>query len=121
MKNSVSDSHIGKRIVALRDARGWSQGQLASALRSEGLPWSQGTLSKVETGQRPIRLSEVPKLVAVLGATISDLLGAKAFRATNPPGRVAELEAELHDLRNRLRAIADIAVVDTFTLVDGQN
>jgi transcriptional regulator with XRE-family HTH domain len=70
----VSDEQIGARIVRLREERGWNQGQLAAALRGSGLNWSQGTLSKVETGSRPVRLAEVPALADVLQIELDDLV-----------------------------------------------
>ncbi|WP_338856961.1 helix-turn-helix transcriptional regulator [Gordonia hongkongensis] len=70
----ITDEQIGSRIVQLRDQRGWNQGQLAEALRASGLNWSQGTLSKVETGTRPVRLAEVSVLVDVLQAKVDDLI-----------------------------------------------
>ncbi len=53
---------------------GLSQGDLASRLRDEGVNWAQGTLSKVENGERPVRLSEGPTVADVLGIDLSALI-----------------------------------------------
>lgn len=58
---------IGRRIRALRTDAGWSQPALIEALRDAGLNWGQSTLSKVEAGERPLRLSEAHKLASALG------------------------------------------------------
>lgn len=104
---NVNDSQIGERIIRLRELRGWTQGQLAAALRSGGLNWSQGTLSKVESGSRPVRLAETPTIIAVLGASVSDLIGSETFTLTEQPSRVAELEADQHRLRRAIKAAID--------------
>jgi transcriptional regulator with XRE-family HTH domain len=42
----------------LREARGMTQTDLAKALRSEGLPFHQQTIQRIESGERPVRLNE---------------------------------------------------------------
>lgn len=69
----ANDATIGERIRSLRGELDLSQGELADRLRKHGLPWSQGTLSKVENGDRPVRLAEAPMLAAALGIEIEDL------------------------------------------------
>ncbi len=76
MTETRQDEIIGKRIVELRERRGWTQGELARLLRERGLNWSQGTLSKVEAGVRPVRLSEVSALSLVLRTKIYDIVNA---------------------------------------------
>lgn len=61
------ETGIGRRIRALRTDAGWSQPALIEALRDAGLNWGQSTLSKVEAGERPLRLSEARKLATALG------------------------------------------------------
>ena len=69
------DRLIGQRIQFLRtQMRGLSQGDLATRLRDEGVNWAQGTLSKVENGDRPVRLSEGPIVADVLGIDLGMLL-----------------------------------------------
>lgn len=62
MTLSDMDQRIGQRIQAAREAAGMSQADFAQRLADRDLQWSQGTLSKVESGQRPVRLAEVPRL-----------------------------------------------------------
>ncbi|MCX4096534.1 helix-turn-helix domain-containing protein [Nocardia sp. alder85J] len=61
------DRAIGKRIEARRIHREWSQEELSKRLREVGVNWSQVTLSKVEKGQRPVKLAETLPVSTVLG------------------------------------------------------
>ncbi|MDF9877480.1 helix-turn-helix domain-containing protein [Cellulosimicrobium cellulans] len=75
------DVMIGRRIAQLRSAQGLSQAELASSLRDSGVRWSQGTLSKVEAGQRPVRLAEAEAVARELDADIAELLAPHDFIA----------------------------------------
>ena len=57
----------GQRLKALRAARGLDQEELAKKMSGLGLGWSRATLSKVERGQRQVRLEEVPYICMALG------------------------------------------------------
>ncbi|NKU72718.1 helix-turn-helix domain-containing protein [Rhodococcus hoagii] len=61
------DREIGARVEELRLGEGLSQGQLAERLQERGLPWSQRTVSRVESGERPIRFAEAFPLARALG------------------------------------------------------
>jgi transcriptional regulator with XRE-family HTH domain len=41
-----------ERIKALRDKRGWSAERLAQEMRTVGVPWNRGVVTKLETGRR---------------------------------------------------------------------
>lgn len=69
-----SDDRIGSRVAQLRTAAGLKQSDLSAMLRRAGLNWSQATLSKVESGQRPVRLSEATVLADALDVDLSALL-----------------------------------------------
>nr|WP_240952102.1 helix-turn-helix transcriptional regulator [Rhodococcus sp. BL-253-APC-6A1W] len=51
----------------MRVSQGLSQGELSDKLRAAGLNWSQGTLSRVEAGTRPVRFTEAFTVANVLG------------------------------------------------------
>src|SRR5664279_107210 len=78
MAEDQVDIAIGARVRAVRTQRGLSQGDMADLLRRQGIPWSQGTLSKVETGDRPIRLSEAPLVAHALGLELEELAAGKS-------------------------------------------
>lgn len=75
--NSTPDEEIGQRLQRLRERQNLNQAQAVRALRSAGLVWSQGTLSKVESGIRPIRLAELPAIARALGVNQSELLASE--------------------------------------------
>lgn len=82
------DLEVGARVQALREARGLMQAELASNMKARGLNWSQTILSKVERGERPLRLQEATALVKELSlASTDDLAGSGPFFA----GRIAEV------------------------------
>lgn len=97
--NRITDQQVGARIVQLREARDWNQGDLAEALRAYGLNWSQGTLSKVETGSRPVRLVEVPLLLDVLQAKVDDLIDLDRDPSLLAQTTRASLQNRLVELR----------------------
>jgi hypothetical protein len=67
-----SDEQIGMNLVRFRADR--SQQSLADAMRERGWKWSQATVWSVETGERPLRLSEATDLAEVLGILLPLLL-----------------------------------------------
>lgn len=70
------DREIGTRVEELRLRGGLSQGQLAERLQGCGLPWSQRTVSRVESGERPIRFAEAFPLARALGVRADALAPA---------------------------------------------
>ncbi|WOX09164.1 helix-turn-helix transcriptional regulator [Streptomyces sp. N50] len=70
----TAEDVVGRRVKALRLARGWSQQELATRMKDQGQPWRQTTVAKTEAADRPIRVNEAASLAAVFGITISDLL-----------------------------------------------
>lgn len=65
-----ADRSIGRRVVALRKARGWNQSELA---RRAGL--AQGYLTLVESGKRAnLTVKVAQKLAAALDITLDELL-----------------------------------------------
>lgn len=65
---SVSEEEIGRRVARLRGDR--SQQDVADEMRARGWKWAQATVWSVESGKRPLRLSEALDLESVLGATL---------------------------------------------------
>lgn len=84
MANELTDDQVGKRVVDLRERRGLNQGQLSEQLRANGLNWSQGTLSKVEAGMRPVRLIEAPTLALTLRTSVSALVDEDEPKPAGP-------------------------------------
>lgn len=61
---------IGKRIVYLRELRGWSQREIADRLKL-----NVSVMNRIESGERPVRDQEIANIAMVLGTTSDDLLG----------------------------------------------
>lgn len=76
------DKYTGRQVQKYREELGMMQAELAAALRDQGVNWSQATLSKVERGERPVRLSEAPTVAKALGRSLSDLLPGGVALAT---------------------------------------
>lgn len=65
-----TNSSVGARIRATREAAGLSQQQL-----SELIGVSRSGISKIESGSRDVSAGELAKIAAIVGASVDDLLG----------------------------------------------
>ncbi len=72
------DYAIGHAFAVLREQKGLTQGDIAEALGCE-----QSLISKVESGQRSIKLREMPFFAAALGLTSQELQEALLADLTN--------------------------------------
>jgi transcriptional regulator with XRE-family HTH domain len=82
------EQYVGAQVLRFRRARDMSQDMLAGAMTAHGAPMAQGTVSKIETGTRPLRVNELPALAAALGVDVGDLLPEAS--GLHDPVRVAE-------------------------------
>ncbi len=89
------EASVGRAIRALRQARGWSQADLAAGVQDRGFPLQQTQVARVENGSRPLRVNEAAAFAAVLGVDLVDLLHRLAR-----PGR-----SELGDLRRTVESL----------------
>ncbi|MDG3014149.1 helix-turn-helix domain-containing protein [Speluncibacter jeojiensis] len=102
------DKQIGRQIHRRRTTLGWTQGDLAKRLQQVGLNWSQGTLSKVENGERPVRLSETSSLTSVLGVeglelmSPHDALSSAMLRLHVEIDRLSQVIREADEERSQL-------------------
>ncbi|MCK8477206.1 helix-turn-helix domain-containing protein [Microbacterium aurugineum] len=53
-----TDEQIGADVATARERAGMSQKELAGAMTERGFKWSQATVSQIEKGERPLRLTE---------------------------------------------------------------
>lgn len=75
MQPSV-DETFAEQMRLLREARGWSQGELARRMVEAGFSnYSQMTVSRTEKGERPIRLAEARELAWILNTTVEEMVG----------------------------------------------
>lgn len=105
---------LGAKIRELRIERGMSQSDLADAMGKRGFPMHQTTVAKLETGKRPLRLTEAMAAASTFGLPAAALLLA-TFRAETPSEAdlrtaISESQSKVHDLRRQLgRAIQQFA------------
>lgn len=93
--DSETEQTFAKNLQARRQARGWSQGELARQMNTAGWDnYSQMTVSRTEKSERPVRLAEAVDLALVLGTTLESLL-APAFGAANAHKMLLDMRSVL--------------------------
>lgn len=85
---------LGARITRLRKAQGITQVQLAGQL---GV--SQQTVTAYESGNRRVPISHLPRLAALLGTSIEDLIGTPARRTAGKRGPAPKLQQQLEQIQ----------------------
>lgn len=78
---------IGRRIAELRDARGWSQEELA-----ERLHVSRQTVSNWERGKTLVDVQSLAAMAGEVGCPLSELLGEEQVRAARRGTEAARRE-----------------------------
>ncbi|WP_241472134.1 helix-turn-helix transcriptional regulator [Mycolicibacterium neoaurum] len=67
------DELVGSSLRVLRTNADMTQGELAERLAAHGVPMSQQTIAKIESGSRSLRLSEAVAIVQALNDGDNDL------------------------------------------------
>ena len=103
MANKQADAAIGRNLQRIRTEANCTQDELAKEMRSLGYKWSKTTVWSIETGERPLKLSEAQDLLKCLGydwiSYLPILLQGEGIPAT-------ELEIKGKLLANRYEATA---------------
>lgn len=69
------DERFGRSVRRLREQREWSQGELAERLKRAGHDnFHATTVSRIEKGDRPVRLSEAVAIAETLGSNLVEML-----------------------------------------------
>lgn len=71
-----ADEYFTLNLKAAREARGWTQSQLAEALVERGIVINQTAISRIEKGDREVRLAEARALAAIFNTTVDALSGS---------------------------------------------
>jgi transcriptional regulator with XRE-family HTH domain len=88
------------QLRLLRQARRWSQLEVAEKMRAYGYQWSQATVTRLEAASRPIRLNELADLAALYGVPVTQFL-------ESPPEGLTDLEEEIERLRAEHAVLTD--------------
>lgn len=99
---SDDESWFIENMKTLRERKGWSQGELARNVAALGWDsFHQTTISRIEKGERPVRLAEARGIAAALEASVAQM--------TSPPsGQVAHLYELQRQSAEVARAAADL-------------
>lgn len=62
---------LGAIVLEMRERRGWPQEHVASAMG-----WTRASIANIEGGKQRVMLHDLPRLAAVLGLPVRDLLPA---------------------------------------------
>lgn len=72
---SDDEANFIKNMQILREQNGWSQGEFARRMQAEGwTSFHQTTVSRIEKGERPVRLGEARGIAKVLGTITSQMI-----------------------------------------------
>ncbi|MFI2702871.1 helix-turn-helix transcriptional regulator [Cellulosimicrobium composti] len=87
---NAEDAAFAESVKRLRERKGWSQGELARRLQDVGWEnFHQTTVSRIEKGERPVRLSEARALANALDSSVGDMVQS---------GELGELRRDLAKL-----------------------
>ncbi|MBP5800768.1 helix-turn-helix transcriptional regulator [Microbacterium maritypicum] len=66
IRTPQTEEQIGADVASARERAGLSQKELAAAMTDRGFKWAQATVSQIEKGERPLRLSEADHLAELI-------------------------------------------------------
>lgn len=66
IREPQTEEQIGTDVATARENAGMSQKELAAAMTGRGFKWAQATVSQIEKGERPLRLSEADHLAELI-------------------------------------------------------
>jgi transcriptional regulator with XRE-family HTH domain len=96
---------VTSRIKQLRTEWGWSQSDLAKAMRRSGRSWHQTTVTRFEAGERGVTVTELEALAAAFDISLVELLAGEQLAKERD-----HINRQLEDARReigRLRATAE--------------
>jgi transcriptional regulator with XRE-family HTH domain len=100
---TIQDKQIGEKVRALREAALLSQSEIARQMRDRGTKWAQATVWSVESGERPLRLTEAGMLAEICNADPASFFGgAKSMRSDATIGVSMSIKA-LTELLEKLK------------------
>ncbi len=71
---------IGPQLMRIRNAKGWSQAELAAACQRAGWDVSRGVIARIEGGVRWVGDFELLEIASILEVCVSELFPPDAQR-----------------------------------------
>src|SRR6266567_8315108 len=93
------EAEAGRALRLLRQARDWSQEEVAARMRAYGYDFHQTMIAKIEAAQRPLRVRELADFAALYGIEVHELIYP-------PAGSLKEVSREIAMLTDNLQ-VAD--------------
>lgn len=110
---TAGERRFGASVREFREAKGLSQTQLAMKMIDAG--WSnfhQGTISRTESNERPIRLGEAISLSEILGVSLDVLTGSSSAEGLHQSAGMHALQREAEESRHALEALhAELSMI----------
>lgn len=111
------DARFAANVKRLRESKGWSQGELARRMVAAGRTgFHQTTISRIEKGERPVRISEAIGLAEVFDTSVSNMVQPPAEWAI-----VGKLGGEIRWTSSASTELGDAAIrfLEAQTLLRG--
>lgn len=108
MSDLQAERRFGARVRQARTERGWSQRELAADLAAKGIKLDPSAITRLEKGQRPIRLDEAATLAEIFGIPLEEMIKPPTgiiAEAANIATQLAALLADAEGYRTRLRDV----------------
>lgn len=96
---NIWEQRFGGRVKDLRQARGWTQDELAQQMTAAGYPLHQTTVAKLENGSRPTNVGEIAAFAMIFDISIAALF--------DPSDEDAPMHQQLMGLAYRLAGISN--------------
>lgn len=94
------DKRYGRRIREAREQRGVTQAKLVAEMKALGVDYmNTSTLSRIEVGTRPVRLTEAQVIGRILGASVEEMIAEDNAR---------QLHLRMLDVRRALLQAQDV-------------
>lgn len=106
----VDDRRFAESMKTLREGKGWSQGEFAKRLKAAGLEtFHQTTVSRVEKGERPVRIGEARIIAQALDTMVGVMIapsqeGLVIQKLLQEVEEFREVQAAVHGAANSLLA-----------------
>lgn len=85
------ERNFREQMAHMREARNFTQTELARRLSVWGLPFHQQTVQRIESGQRPIRLNEALLIARELGVSLQSMMATSTPSARTMMYAVGEM------------------------------